>query len=121
VQTGRLGVESFEPRRHAGDAFAAARELGDLLENAADDGLDALDAARFRRAGDFVDGLLGAVDELLHLADVAVSLRGDALARRDELADAPFLTDHPGIGLEVRDGRDGVDELCEIGTAPHLS
>src|SRR5205823_6029172 len=103
VQARRFAVEALEPGGNAGDALAAARELGDLLEDAADDGLDALDAARLGRSRDLVDGLLGAVDEFLHLSHVAVPLGRDPLARGNELAHAPFFFDAARVRLDVGD------------------
>ena len=120
MQTGGLGVEALEARRNAGDALAAPRELGDLLEHRADDGLDALDAARLGRARDLVNGLLGAVDELLHLAYVAVAFGRHALAGRDELPHAPLLVDDPRVRVDVRDRRTASASCARYAAAAHL-
>src|SRR5262249_48107754 len=91
VQAGRLLVVLREACRDAGDAIAALGGLADLLERCAEDLRDGLCAVRFRGSRELVDGLLGAVDELLYAADVAVALGCDALALGDEPAEAPLL------------------------------
>ena len=98
-----------------------SRELGDLLEAARMMGSMRWTLLALGRARDLVDGLLGAVDELLHLADVAVALGGDPLAGGDELANAPLLVDAFARRCSTcaTDGH-GVDELRQVGAAAHL-
>ena len=120
MQTGGLAVEPLEAGGYAGDALAALGELGDLLEHRADDGFDALNAAALRCTRNFVDGLLGPVDERLDLANIAVPFGSDLLARGDELANAPLLLDHARVGLDMGDRRHRIDQLREVRTAPYL-
>src|ERR1035437_8462345 len=88
VQARGEAVVALEARRDARDAVAALHGVGERLEGLLHHVEQALDAARLRRAGDLVDGLLGVVDERLGLAVVQIPLRRDALTRRDELPHA---------------------------------
>ncbi len=82
--------------------------------------VDGLDAGALRGAGELVDVLLAAVDELLHHAHVAVALGGDALAGGDDRAEPPLLVDALRVRAHVGHGGRGVGELGEVGRPADL-
>lgn len=72
------------------------------------------------RARELVDGLLGAIDERLHVADVAVPLGRDALARGDEAPHPPLLVHDARVGGDVAHGGHRVEQLGHVGGSTDL-
>ena len=114
VKPGGDAVVAGEAGGDAGDSPAARARLGERLEGRLDDLEQLLDARAPLDAGEVVDLLLGVVDELLGLAVVEVPLRGDPLARQDQLPDAPLLVDVPPVRRDVRHRRRGEQHLRDV-------
>ncbi len=114
MEAGGLGVDLLVAGGDAGDAIAALGGGGDLLEGRAEDDGDRLRRALRFGARELVDGLLGAVDELLDDAHVPVAFGGDLLAHGDEVAEAPLLVDDRGVRSDVGHGGRRVGELGQV-------
>ncbi len=120
VQAGDLLVEPAEPGGCARNRSAALRGVRQDLKRTVDRVLDRHDGGAFRDPGDVEHRLLRGIDESLHVAVVAVALRGETLTGGDQLPDAPLLANDAGVMLHVGDRRRGIGELRQIWRAAHL-
>ena len=111
MQARDLLVEHRETRLVAADAAAALRRVRQNLEGALHRVLQRHDRGALGDARDVEHRLLRQIDEALDFAVVTVPFRGEALARRDELTNAPFFADDLGVCFDVSHRRRRVGQL----------
>ena len=120
LEAGRHGVEVAEARGHPGHGLLAGGRLADELQgrpgqlgHGPEAGFDAL-------LGDFDDGRLGRVEQLVGVLFLLVAVLDDAGRREDQPPQQGLFLDDLGVVLDVEVARDAVEERGQVGRPPDL-